>query len=188
MTKPKLLLHSCCAPCSSAVLERVAKDFAVTVYYYNPNIDTRAEFERRAAEIQKLKKMKISFEVIVDEYKPEEYVRAVAGKERLGEGSERCFCCYALRLRRTAEFARDNGYDVFATTLSISSHKKITWIREIGLGCQEKFGVEYLDEDFKKRDGYKRSLELSRELKLYRQNYCGCKYSKVDVGQRVPGT
>ena len=180
MKKPKLLLHSCCAPCSSAVLERICSDFSVTIYYYNPNIDTKKEFERRAKEIAKLEKLGLKFKVIIDEYKSEEYDKVVKGKENLGEGSERCYACYKLRLYRTAEFAKKNRYDFFATTLSISPYKKTVWIQEIGLEAEKEFGVKYLDEDFKKIGGYQRSLELSRELKLYRQNYCGCKYSKVE--------
>jgi len=165
-------------------LERVAGEFELTIYYYNPNIDTEAESTKRASEIEKLKGLGIKFDVVIDEYRPEEYDRAVEGKEHLGEGSERCYSCYELRLRQTARFAKENGYDVFATTLSISPHKKTDWIREIGLACEEEFGVGYLDEDFKKQDGYGRSLELSRELGLYRQDYCGCKYSKQESRSR----
>jgi predicted adenine nucleotide alpha hydrolase (AANH) superfamily ATPase len=165
-------------------LERVAREFAVTIYYYNPNMDTADEFRRRAGEIEKLRGLGLEFEVIVEEYRPEEYDLAVRGKEDLGEGSARCYCCYGLRLRKTAAVAAREGFTAFGTTLSISPHKKIGWIREIGLMCEKEFGVRYLDEDFKKRDGYKRSLELSRELQLYRQDYCGCRYSKAEAAAR----
>ena len=180
MMKSKLLLHSCCAPCSSAVLERLADEFSITIYYYNPNIDTPLEFMRRNEEIAKLNVLGIEFDVITEEYNPDEYDEAVKGLEDLGEGSQRCYECYKLRMQKTAKYATNHGFDVFATTLSVSPHKKSNWIHEIGKQCQDEFGVKYLDEDFKKKDGYKRSLELSHELDLYRQNYCGCKYSKAE--------
>jgi predicted adenine nucleotide alpha hydrolase (AANH) superfamily ATPase len=162
----------------------VVDDFEVTIFYYNPNIDTAAEFARRAGEIEKLEALGLEFKVVVGEHKPEEYDEAVRGLENLGEGSQRCYRCYVLRLRKTAEFARAQGFDYFSTTLSISPHKKIEWIREIGLELEREFGVAYLDEDFKKRDGYKRSLELSKKLDLYRQDYCGCKYSRAEAELR----
>jgi predicted adenine nucleotide alpha hydrolase (AANH) superfamily ATPase len=165
-------------------LERVARQFDVTIYYYNPNIDTKFEFERRSNEIEKLRALGLKFDVITEEYKSEEYDSAVRGLENLGEGSHRCYNCYELRLRKTAKFAREHGFSHFATTLSISPHKKIAWIREIGLELEREFDVKYLDEDFKKHDGYKRSLELSRNLNLYRQNYCGCKHSKREAHDR----
>ena len=182
----KLLLHSCCAPCSSAVLERLGQEYHVTIYYYNPNIDGVVEFERRAVELGKLKNipMKYGYDVVVEEYDPDEYDEAVRGFEDLGEGSQRCWRCYELRMRRTAEYAARRGFEVFTTTLSVSPHKKAAWIGEIGRKLAAEFGVAYLDEDFKKHDGYKRSIELSRELGLYRQDYCGCKYSKAEVAAR----
>ena len=178
--KPSLLLHSCCAPCSSAVLERLADEFSITIYYYNPNIDTPLEFMRRNEELSKLNELGIEFDVITEDYNPDEYNKAVQGLENLGEGSRRCYECYKLRMRKTAKYATENDFDLFTTTLSVSPYKKSDWIHEIGVECEKLFGVKYLDEDFKKKDGYKRSLELSRELKLYRQDYCGCKYSKEE--------
>ncbi|MDR2524324.1 MAG: epoxyqueuosine reductase QueH [Candidatus Nomurabacteria bacterium] len=180
----KILLHSCCAPCSGAVLERLATDFRITIYYYNPNIDTPLEFMRRAEELEKLTKLGIDFDVVTEEYRPDEYNAAVRGLESLGEGSQRCYECYKLRLGKTADYAARHGYDFFTTTLSVSPHKKVAWIHEIGRELERATGVRYLDEDFKKRDGYRRSLELSRTLKLYRQNYCGCKYSKAEAERR----
>jgi Uncharacterized protein conserved in bacteria len=159
-------------------------DFAITIYYYNPNIDTKLEFMRRAEELGKLKKFINFLEIVEEEYKPEEYDRAVLGLESLGEGSERCYKCYELRMRQTAKYAAENGYDVFTTTLSVSPYKKAGWIHEIGEKLAAEYGVAYLDEDFKKRDGYKRSLELSREMGMYRQDYCGCRYSKIEAKKR----
>jgi Uncharacterized protein conserved in bacteria len=179
----KLLLHSCCAPCSSAVLERLADEFQITIYYYNPNIDTPLEFMRRREEIDKIQKLGISFDVITEKYKPAEHDKAIKGLERLGEGSQRCYECYKLRLQKTAIYAKDHGFDCFATTLSVSPHKNSQWLSEIGRAAAQEFNIEYLDHDFKKKDGYKRSLELSKELNLYRQNYCGCKYSKAGTNQ-----
>ena len=180
----KLLLHSCCAPCSSAVVERLMEEFDIAIYYYNPNIDTKLEYVRRKEELEKLKKFVDRLEIIEERYEPEEYDEAVRGLETLGEGSERCYRCYELRMRRTAKYAMEYGYDVFTTTLSVSPHKKAEWIHEIGERLAGEYGVVYLDEDFKKRDGYKRSLELSRELGMYRQDYCGCRYSKAETWAR----
>jgi len=179
--KSSLLMHSCCAPCSSAVLERLADNFDITIYYYNPNIDTPLEFMRRAEELSKLDKLGIKYDVIIEEYISSEYDEAVKGLENLGEGSQRCYECYKLRLRKTAEFASKNGYKCFTTTLSVSPYKKVEWLHDIGRELEKEFGIKYLDEDFKKQGGYQRSLELSKDLKLYRQNYCGCVYSKAEL-------
>lgn len=184
MCMKKLLLHSCCAPCSSTVLERLSDAFHITIYYYNPNIDTPLEFMRRSEELEKLRKLDIDFDVVAEDYRPEEYNLAVKGLEDLGEGSQRCYECYKLRMSKTADYAKANDYDFFSTTLSVSPYKKSTWIHEIGKQLEDQFGVTYLDENFKKHDGYKRSIELSRELDLYRQNYCGCKYSKAEAAKR----
>lgn len=179
----KILLHSCCAPCSSAVLERLGQEYHITVYYYNPNIDTAEEFARRAAEFEKLKTsdLKYGYEIVVEEYRPEEYDEAVRGLEHLGERSERCFNCYEIRMCKTAEYALAHGFDCFSTTLSLSPYKRADFIYEIGLRLANDLGVPYLDGDFRKRGGYQRSLELSREMGLYRQDYCGCKYSKAEM-------
>ncbi|GHU07055.1 recombinase [Alphaproteobacteria bacterium] len=162
----------------------MADNFAITIYYYNPNIDTRLEFIRRSEELEKLRELNIDFNTVVEDYEPDEYDEVVKGLENLGEGSQRCHACYKLRLAKTAEYAQAHDYDYFATTLSVSPHKNTQWLHEIGQKLEQVFGVKYLDEDFKKKDGYKRSLELSRELKLYRQDYCGCKYSKAEARQR----
>lgn len=177
----RLLLHSCCAPCSSSVLERIGQEFHITVYYYNPNIDTPLEFMRRREEFEKLQNadLKFGFDIVEEEYKPEEYDEAVNGLEDLGEGSQRCYECYKLRMIKTAQYAREHGFDIFGTTLSVSPYKKSPWISEIGRELEEKYDVEYLDENFKKNDGYKRSIEISKELGIYRQDYCGCRYSRA---------
>lgn len=182
----RLLLHSCCAPCSSSVLERLGEEYHITVYYYNPNIDTPLEFMRRKEEFEKLQKLplKYGFDIIEEEYNPEEYDQAVKGLEKLGEGSRRCYECYKLRMIKTAKYAKENGFDIFATTLSVSPYKKSVWVSEIGRELGQEYGVEYLDENFKKQDGYKRSIDLSKEFDLYRQDYCGCKYSKNEAIMR----
>jgi len=181
----RLLLHSCCAPCSSAVLERLGAQYHISIYYYNPNVDTRLEFMRRAEELEKLKgiPLKYGYDIVVEDYRPAEYDDAVVGLENLGEGSQRCYECYKLRMRRTAEYAAKHGYDIFTTTLSVSPHKKAAWVSEIGQELADELSVSYLDEDFKKYDGYKRSIELSKELDIYRQDYCGCRYSKYDASK-----
>ena len=184
MNKPKLLLHSCCAPCSSSVLERLADSYNITIYYYNPNIDTKIEFLRRAEELQKLKALKIPFQIVTEPYNPTDYDQAIQGLENLGEGSARCRACYSLRLEQTAKYAKSHNFDIFTTTLSVSPHKNPLWLAEIGTKLSEKYQVPYLTEDFKKKDGYKRSLDLSKQLNLYRQTYCGCKYSKKESKER----
>jgi len=162
----------------------LAKDFDVTLFYYNPNIYSGVEFLRRAEELEKLEELGLDFKVEIEEWRPEEYDAAVKGFEDLGEGSERCFKCYELRMRRTAEEAVKEGYGFFTTTLSVSRYKKTDWVHEIGRKLEEEFGVGYLEEDFKKRNGYGRSVELSQELGIYRQEYCGCRYSKVEAEDR----
>jgi predicted adenine nucleotide alpha hydrolase (AANH) superfamily ATPase len=162
----------------------LAADFAITIYYYNPNIDTPLEFMRRSEELEKLRALNIDFDTVIEDYNAPEYDEAVKGLEDLGEGSQRCRECYKLRLTHTAEYAKNHGYDFFATTLSVSPHKRAKWLSEIGQELEQKVGVRYLDEDFKKKEGYKRSLELSKELNLYRQDYCGCKYSKLEKEHR----
>lgn len=175
--KKKLLLHSCCAPCSSSVLERLKDYFDVTVYYYNPNIAPFSEFERRLKEqITLLEKLKIKY--IIGEYEPEEFSFAIKGYETYPEGSERCKHCYYFRMRNLAKLAKENNFDFFTTTLSVSPHKNAVWINEIGKELENEFGVKFLTSDFKKKNGYLRSLELSREYGLYRQEYCGCRPRK----------
>ena len=185
--RPKLLLHVCCAPCSSYVLEYLYDLFEITVYYYNPNIGDQAEYEKRIAEVQRFigeafPKGKIAF--LAGEYLPYEYDEAVRGLESLGEGSERCRKCFALRLSKTAQLARRGGFDCFTTTLTISPLKNADVLNEEGERAAQIWGVKYLPCDFKKRDGYKRSIELSAQYGLYRQNYCGCEYSRREALER----
>ena len=180
---PKLLLHACCAPCSSYTLEYLSKYFKITIYYYNPNIHPKNEYIRRIEELKKfLKEFKTPNEVnLVEEiYDTNEYFSAVKGLENLGEKSERCYECYKLRMDRAALYAKENNYDYFTTTLSISPYKIASWINEIGENLEKKYNISYLYADLKKKNGYKRSLELSREYNLYRQDYCGCIYSKEE--------
>ena len=177
---PKLLLHACCAPCSSYTIEYLSKYFEITIYYYNPNIHPMEEYTRRLNEIKTfLKNFKTKNKVnfIEDYYEPKEYFTSVKGFENLGEKSIRCYKCYELRMEKAAKMASIGNFDYFTTTLSISPYKNSSWINEIGSILEKKYNIKYLFSDFKKRNGYKRSLELSREYKLYRQDYCGCIYS-----------
>lgn len=177
---PKLLLHSCCAPCSSYVLEYLSEYFEIMVYYYNPNIFPEEEHEKRVTEQRQLiGKMKTKHPVtfLAEAYRPEEFYNAVRGAEHIPEGGERCFRCYALRLRQAASMAASEGFDYFTTTLSISPMKNAAKLNEIGEAMGREYGIPYLVSDFKKRNGYKRSVELSREYGLYRQDYCGCIFS-----------
>ena len=180
---PKLLLHGCCAPCSSYVLEYLNRFFRITSFYYNPNISEAEEYDKRVKELQRLiNEMPVINKVSMLEgrYDTLEFDEAVAGLEKLGERSSRCYACYELRLRETAAVASREGFDYFTTTLSISPYKDAKWINEIGERVGREYNVKYLYADFKKKNGYKRSIELSNEYGLYRQNYCGCKYSKAE--------
>lgn len=181
---PSLLLHSCCAPCSSYTIEYLSKHFNITVLYYNPNISPVEEYEKRKAEQIRLinsmpTKNKVSF--LDCDYDSSEFFDIARGYEHCREGGERCFRCYELRIDKTAQLAKENGFDYFCTTLSISPLKNAQKINEIGFKLSEKYGVSWLPSDFKKREGYKRSIELSREYGLYRQNFCGCVYSKREI-------
>lgn len=181
--RPKLLIHSCCAPCSSYVLEYLSNYFDITIFYYNPNIHPEDEYGRRVEEQQNLiKEMPLQSEVhfIRGEYRPEDYYDRVRGLEAEAEGGARCFICYELRLREAARLAVAEGFDYFTTTLSISPHKNAEKLNEIGNKLANEYGVLYLPSDFKKNNGYKRSLELSKEYNLYRQDYCGCVFSLRD--------
>ena len=179
--KPSLLLHACCGPCSSYVLEYLNSYFDITILYYNPNIYPDTEYYRRKNELKKFLEefeLAASINIIEDNYDQNEYDMAIKGKEYLGEKSSRCYSCYEFRLERTAKYAKENNYDYFTTTLSISPYKVSSWINEIGSILESKYDIKYLYADFKKKNGYKRSLELSNIYGLYRQDYCGCKYSK----------
>ena len=177
---PRLLLHSCCAPCSSYVLEYLSRYFEITVFYYNPNIYPPEEFGKRVEEQKRLiaqlpAEHPISF--LDGPYEPERFYEMAKGLEQVPEGGARCFKCYRLRLTETAEMACAGKYDYFTTTLSISPLKNAEKLNEIGGQLAKDYGVDYLYSDFKKRNGYKRSTELSREYGLYRQDYCGCVFS-----------
>lgn len=180
--KPKrLLLHSCCAPCSSYVLEYLSQYFEITVFYYNPNISPESEYRMRVEEQQRLiEQMPLKYPVrfMEGEYRPDYFYNMVKGLEDAPEGGERCFLCYRMRLEKSAKIARENGFDYFTTTLTISPLKNAQKLNEIGQELAEKYEVSFLPSDFKKKNGYKRSTELSREYGLYRQNYCGCVFSK----------
>ena len=175
---PKLLLHSCCAPCSSYVLEYLAQYFSITVFYYNPNIYPAEEYERRLGEVRRLiGLMDCGISLIEDEYTPADYIARAAGLEGEPEGGLRCVECIGMRIERTATLAAGK-FDYFATTLSISPHKNAELINTLGYAAAEKYGAVWFPADFKKRGGYARSCELCREYDIYRQNYCGCSFAK----------
>ncbi len=175
-----LLLHSCCAPCSSFCLEKVTKHFKTDVFYYNPNITDESEYQKRLNEQIEFTRnvYSDSVKVISGIYDKNEFLNAVKGRELDKEGESRCKICYKLRLEETAKLAKELGYDYFTTTLSVSPYKNAGWLNEIGESLAEKYKVNYLYADFKKENGYHRSIELSKEYNLYRQNYCGCEFSK----------
>ena len=178
--KPKLLLHVCCAPCSSYVLEYLNEYFDITVYYYNPNISSYSEYEKRLnEEIRFVSEYPFNKDipVIKAPYDNDRFEEMIKGLEEEKEGGARCFKCYRLRLEESCKYALENGFDYFTTTLSISPYKNSKVLNEIGNELSEIYGIKYLYSDFKKKNGYKRSIELSHEYNLYRQDYCGCKYS-----------
>jgi len=179
--RPSLLLHSCCGPCSSAVLERLTAHFAVTVFYYNPNIEPEEEYQHRLSEQKRLLAL-LPGEVglLPCEYGHEAFSAFASRMADAPEGGERCLSCFALRLNETARTAREGGFEYFTTTLSVSPHKNAENVNRIGQAAGEKYGVKYLMADFKKKNGYLRSLQLSKEYGLYRQDYCGCLYSKPE--------
>lgn len=178
-----LLLHACCAPCSSAVLERLGSFFKITIIYYNPNITEEKEYLHRLTELKTfIKKIPTKYPInIIDaRYNPKEFFAISKGLEKEKERGKRCFKCYKLRLEETAKVAKENNFDFFTTTLTLSPYKKTDWLNEIGKDLSEKYQTSYLYSDFKKKNGYKRSIELSKEYNLYRQDYCGCIYSKLE--------
>ena len=186
---PTLFLHSCCAPCSSYVLEYLRQYFRITVFYYNPNISMEEEYRKRVAEQKRLiaaynegvKENQGNYiEIMEGDYEPESFYEIAKGLEQCPEGGERCFACYELRLRETAKRAQAGNYDYFATTLSISPLKNAVKLNEIGERLAAEYGISWLPSDFKKKGGYQRSIELSKEYELYRQDYCGCIYSKEE--------
>ena len=183
--KKHILLHSCCGPCSTACIERLLPDYKITVFFYNPNITASEEYEkRRNAQIQFIdafnqrlpEEDRILF--VEGEYLPEDFYKVCSGYSNEPEGGERCTECFRLRMERTAQVAAETGNPIFGTTLTVSPHKNYPLISAIGTEIAALHGIEFLDVDFKKKDGFRRSIELSKEYGLYRQNYCGCEYSK----------
>ena len=177
----KMLLHTCCAPCSTTTIERLSKNYDLTVLYYNPNIYPEEEYIKRKNEqiryIKILNNRGLDIKMLDCDYIQKEFFDAVKGLEQEPEGGKRCAVCFALRLDFVAKKAKKLGFDIFATSLTISPHKNAKLINEIGNNISKKYGIKYLESDFKKQDGYKRSIELSKEYSIYRQNYCGCKFS-----------
>lgn len=185
--RPSLLLHACCAPCSSYVLEYLNEYFDITLLFFNPNISPKEEHDKRQRELHRLVSDmgldNVSFETA--DYTPELFEKMAHGLEELDEGGERCKKCYRLRLEQTAKIAKLGGFDYFTTTLSISPYKNARWLCAIGEELAAEYGVDYLFSDFKKRGGYKRSCELSEKYGLYRQDFCGCIYSKLAREKRI---
>ena len=186
--KPTLLLHACCAPCSSAVLERLREVFSITILYYNPNIYPPQEYHRREQELERfLKDAGMSGIPLIElPYDPQEFYTAVKGLEQEPERGERCTVCYRLRMEQAARYAAAHGFDWFTTTLSISPVKDPVRINQIGQELAQKYGVAHLPSEFRKKNGYKRSLELSAEYGLYRQDYCGCVFSVRKPAEESP--
>ncbi len=181
--KPTLLLHCCCAPCSSAVLEQLVPHFNVTVFFYNPNIVNREEYEKRKEELKRFLNRANYQEKVAyldGDYDPTLFFSTTKGLEQEKEGGKRCYLCYEMRLKKTVDVALEHAFDYVTTTLSISPYKKADWINEIGMRLTENSKVTYLPADFKKKQGYLRSILLSKEFNLYRQDYCGCPYSKKE--------
>lgn len=178
---PTLLMHSCCAPCSSYCLRYLAEYFRITILYYNPNISPKEEYDKRVQEqIRLIQELSVKYPISFAEgiYDPERFYEMARGLENAPEGGVRCFKCYEMRQREAAIYAKENGFDYFTTTLSVSPHKNAQKLNEIGLALEQEYGVSYLVSDFKKRGGYLKSIEYSKEYGLYRQDYCGCEFSK----------
>lgn len=186
--KPRLLLHACCGPCSTSCVERVADEYEVTLYYYNPNIMDREEYLRRREALLKFidafnadNEGRTRVEYLEGEYDPERFIRLAESMKDEPEGGKRCDMCFAMRLSDTAKMAKELGYDYFTTTMSVSPHKDYKTIAELGFSLEENTGVKYLDIDFKKRNGFGRSVEMSKMYGLYRQNFCGCEYARAQM-------
>ena len=181
--KKKLLLHSCCGPCSSYVISYLTKYFDITVLYYNPNISPYEEYlKRKEEQIKVINELKKEYDNIIDimdcDYDNDLYEDKIKGLEDEPERGSRCRVCYKMRMEKTAKIAKENDYDYFCTTLSVSPYKNSTWINEFGSDLEKEYNIRWLYSDFKKKDGYKESIRLSQKYNLYRQNYCGCVYSK----------
>ena len=183
----KLLIHSCCAPCSCAILEYLKEYLDISIYFYNPNITEKEEYIIRLKEQFTFNdEMNFKMNIIEGEYNPkDDFINIIKGLENEKEGGARCYKCSRLRMEATAKKAKELGFDYFSTVLSISPLKKSQWINEIGIELEEKYGVKFLRGDFKKKSRYLRSVELSKEHDLYRQDYCGCKYSKLERMEKV---
>lgn len=184
---PTLLLHACCAPCSSYVLEYLSQYFAITVLFYNPNIAPTDEYEKRRTELERLiaeQPHRHPVQIMECRYDPERFFHETRGMEEIPEGGDRCTVCYRMRLTEAAKAAKEGGFDWFTTTLSISPLKNAEKLNRIGEELAEEYGVKHLPSDFKKKEGYKRSITLSHEYGLYRQNYCGCIFSKRAAEKR----
>lgn len=182
---PTLFLHSCCAPCSSYVLKYLREYFSITVFYYNPNISEKSEYRKRVEEQKRLIEIFNAqpgnqIQIVDGDYKPEEFFNVTREYKDCKEGGERCFLCYELRLKRTAQLAKEGNFSYFATTLTISPLKNAQKLNEIGYHLEKEYGVNWLPSDFKKKEGYKHSIALSTQYDLYRQDYCGCIYSKIE--------
>lgn len=179
--KPTLLLHTCCAPCSSSVITRLANHFNITILYYNPNIEPEEEYIlRKEEQIRFLKEINLNIKFLDCDYENEKFKNISKGLENLPEGGFRCHECYKLRLKKTGELAKNLKYDYFGTTLTVSPYKNSQVLNKIGEELESELNVKYLYSDFKKKEGYKKSIELSKKYNLYRQNYCGCTYSKIN--------
>lgn len=176
----KMLLHSCCGPCSTAVIDFLKNDYDLTIFYYNPNIDTQEEYLHRLNEQKRYCKV-VNVDVIEEGYKSEDFLSQVKGLENEKEGGARCPVCFKIRLKRTAQVAKEKGFDCFGTTLTVSPHKNAEIINAIGKEVEREEEIEFIEGNYKKKDGYKKSIILSKEYNLYRQNYCGCKFSKGDI-------
>lgn len=184
--RPRLLLQVCCAPCASEVISRLKSDFDLDIFYYNPNIYPKEEYAKRAEAVEGLvHAMGLDTRVIISENKPEEFYSYVEGRKDDVEAGKSCYKCYELRLRRTAKLAKEKSYDYFTTSLSISPYKNSKWLNKIGQRLEEEFKVKYLYSDFKKKNGYKSSIELSKKYNLYRQDYCGCIFSYRERKEKV---
>ncbi len=179
--KPKILLHSCCAPCSTTAIFTLASDYDITIFYYNPNIEPEKEYLKRKGEevkfVHRLKEQGYNIEILDTDYDNPAFEKIAAPLKDEREGGKRCEKCFLLRLEKTAITAKENGFDLFATTLTVSPHKNAELINSIGNMLEEKIGIKYLETNFKKKDGYKKSIQYSKDYELYRQDYCGCQYS-----------
>ena len=178
--KPRLLLHACCAPCSSYCLEYLKDYFDITLFYYNPNISSKDEFDKRYGELKRLvKEMSLDIDIVCPQYDPQEFLEKVKGYESCPEGGDRCGICYALRLKKACDYAEEKGFEYYCSTLSISPHKNAQKLNSIGTALAGGKKVKHLPNDFKKKGGYLRSIELSKQYNLYRQDFCGCEYSRL---------